>query len=248
MEVEYCSNDSQSEEKYKFNIGTTDPRPFRPRRASNKTNSADARATLAPRDFTNPPTAAHSQGLNGQQLSFINLKREEAKVFYIDGNYLASIQTYNKAIQVFHEASSTKRSDILALLLSNRAACLLMVGAYDAAASNCNMALNVVSEANPHEPLSNDSGLLLKTKLYTRLGRAYLKLGDHAKADSSFVEAIRLCEKALRLCKEYQPAEKFDHNNNTIGLLFYLFQQDQPILVRHLQIQCHQRRVKLCKL
>ena len=228
MDVEYYDDSARPPVfpvNPQFHMGTKDPKTFRPRRSNRSGNSADTRATLPPKDVSKPvmfageQRVAEPQSNHTEVIAFITAKREQAKTFYLAADYLSSIHTYSKAIQAFHEASPPLRQDMLALLLSNRAACLLMVGAYDAAASNCTMAIDFVSESSPHEPFSNESGLFLRIKLYTRLGRAWLKLGDSVQADAAFREALRLCERASRLSIECQPPENYEQNTSIISQL-----------------------------
>lgn len=210
------------DETPKFSIGTS----FRPRRRANPgAHSADARATLPPKDVTKPPPvplaqSAQHHNLNfGPQIALINSKREEAKAYYIANDYPSSIHAYCKAIQAYQEASEVLKPDTLALLLSNRAACLLMVGAYEAAVENCRNGIKCVNDVNPGEPFSNDSGILLRIKLHTRLGRGLLKLGDYVQADSAFQEAVNLCETAARWAVEIQLPENYEKNSLMINQL-----------------------------
>jgi tetratricopeptide (TPR) repeat protein len=123
-------------------------------------------------------------------------KREEGKNFYMNGAYLSSISAYSVAIRTFRECPANLTGDTLAVLLSNRAAGLLMVGAFHAAVADCELALQIVSAPMLDVPFTNDSGLLLKVKLYTRMARALLKLGDHASSTTAFQQAIQTAKEA----------------------------------------------------
>jgi tetratricopeptide (TPR) repeat protein len=143
-------------------------------------------------------------------LDRINSIREEARRFYISKDYRASIKWFTKAIQLHATlGSGVAHGDLLAVLLSNRAAALLMIRAVDASVSDCKKALNHVSELSaPHYALANDSGPVLKAKLYTRMARALLKAGDAQGADLHFNNAIDTAEKAKFFCEQvHNPSE-----------------------------------------
>jgi tetratricopeptide (TPR) repeat protein len=84
------------------------------------------------------------------------------------------------------------KNDTLAVLLSNRAACFLMIGAYVAAIRDCERGLPYVSEGlSSVESLSTDTGPMLKVKLLTRLARALLKHGDIEGSAVGFNNALQ---------------------------------------------------------
>lgn len=151
------------------------------------------------------------------KMGFIAAKREEAKNFYMTSDYRASIASYTAAIKRFGEPPALPSCDILAVLLSNRAAGLLMVGAYEAAVADCQVALCKVSPPRNNEPFSNDSGPLLKIKLFTRLARAQLKLGDHGAASDACSVAIDTAIEASLFSKENHSLEVFERNNATLS-------------------------------
>jgi tetratricopeptide (TPR) repeat protein len=151
------------------------------------------------------------------RVSFITAKREEAKVFHMSGDYRSSITAYTDAIKVYGEASAFLTSDTLAVLLSNRAAGLLMIGAYEAAVADCELALRKVTPPRGNEPFSNDSGLLLKIKLSTRLARAHLKLGDHGAASAAFHDAIRTANTASQFSKANHADPVYQQNQVTLS-------------------------------
>jgi tetratricopeptide (TPR) repeat protein len=150
------------------------------------------------------------------KVQLIASKREEAKEFYISGDYVGSILTFTEAIKLYGQSSSSLPGDVLAVLLSNRAAGLLMLGAYDAAVSDCQLALQHVSEARTNEPFSNDSGPMLKVKLHTRLARAYIKLGDHRKCKAAFEDAIKTANDAIAFSRTYHDNESFLQNEKAL--------------------------------
>jgi tetratricopeptide (TPR) repeat protein len=150
------------------------------------------------------------------KVQLIASKREEAKEFYISGNYVGSTLTFTEAIKLYGQSSSSLPGDILAVLLSNRAAGLLMLGAYDAAVSDCQLALQHVTQARTNEPFSNDSGPMLKVKLHTRLARAYVKLGDHRKCKAAFEDAIKTANDAIAFSRSYHDNESFLQNEKAL--------------------------------
>jgi tetratricopeptide (TPR) repeat protein len=151
------------------------------------------------------------------RVAYITSKREEAKVFHMSGDYRSSITAYTDAIKVYGEASAFLTSDTLAVLLSNRAAGLLMIGAYEAAVSDCELALRKVTPPRVNEQFSNDSGPLLKIKLLTRLARAHLKLGNHTAASTSFNDAIRTANTASQFSKKNHSEETYQQNQQTLN-------------------------------
>lgn len=123
--------------------------------------------------------------------------REEGKSHYVAKNYCSSIVTYTNAIKQFMANCMDEGStDLLAVLLSNRAAGLLMIGASTAAVDDCRQALKFASD--PIGGLNSaEGGPTLKPKLLNRMARAFIKLGDTDSADLAFEEAINCANTAL---------------------------------------------------
>ena len=80
-------------------------------------------------------------------------------------------------------------SELLASLFGNRAAGLMMVGAFSAAGADCEKALQLLTAYNPlalnlndHDQiisyLKPDGGLTYRTKFLARMGRAKMKCGQ----------------------------------------------------------------------
>ena len=153
---------------------------------------------------------------NSGRSQLIATKREDGKTFYMTGQYQQSVFAYTDAIQTFHEATAGFISDTLAVLLSNRAAGLLMLGACHAAVDDCNLALQNVSTPSPNVPFTSDSGLLLKVKLLTRKGRAFLKLGDHVTSRECFELAIQTAQEATEYCEHHHPNDGVRYQNQNI--------------------------------
>ena len=122
--------------------------------------------------------------------------RHEAGLCYGSMDYPTSVRKYTEAVSLIPSTAGEK-NDTLAVLLSNRAACFLMLGAYQAAVSDCQRALPYVSDGlSSSEAPSNDSGHLLKVKLLTRLARALLKIGDPEGSAAIFDSATQEGSKA----------------------------------------------------
>jgi hypothetical protein len=127
--------------------------------------------------------------------TFVNRLREKAKVLYLAKDYRSSILSYTDAIKVHTTDGTSGRDNFLAVLLFNRAAGLAMVGAYGAAVSDCEQALQCVSDSG--NELSPDSGPALRAKLFACMGKSLLKLGETDKADAAFQNALQVAETTL---------------------------------------------------
>lgn len=145
-------------------------------------------------------------------------KRDEARSFYVAGDYRASILAYTEAIKLVEQNLETLRGDHLSLLLSNRAAALLMIGAFEASVFDCERGLKKLGNqrVNP-ECFSAENGFLLKMKLLTRMGRALLKLGEYADAFRIFTEAIRTSEEALVFSRSQHTPDVLMQNQKTVS-------------------------------
>lgn len=202
------------------------PRRPKPRRPTQAAETPLPRSTENSFDYDN--TTVHALDADSVQAAhpnvdfsgmnaFINGKREEGKTYYIAENFRSSILAYTEAIKVYKEAvPGALPSDTLAVLLSNRAAGLLTIGALDAAIADCLLALQNVSMPRRNEPFSNDGGLLLKIKLHTRLARGYLKLGDHIQAQKAFTDALATADEASAFSKANHAPDVFRHHQSTI--------------------------------
>lgn len=119
--------------------------------------------------------------------------REEAKNHYIAKEYSESIKNYTYAIEMYGKESYAHfLKDNLAVLHSNRAAALMMVGAFEASAWDCEMGIPHVTTDG--DQFSSDAGPPLRVKLLTRLGKARFKLGDAENAKKAFVEAVNTAD------------------------------------------------------
>lgn len=140
--------------------------------------------------------------------------QEEAKCIYISGDYRSSILKYTEAIGLFGNRPEPAR------LISNRAAGLQMIGAYEVAATECERALPLVEDAPlKGEPLSTDNGSLLKVKLHTRRGRALVRQGDCEIAMIAFGQAIALIDSTVESIEKARafPTNHVEQNKTVLS-------------------------------
>ncbi len=149
---------------------------------------------------------------NSGKRGLVNRLREQAKSSYLAKDFRSSVLNYTNAIKVHTTGGTSGRNDVLAVLLSNRAAGLVMIGAYGAAASDCEQALRYVSDSGTE--LSSDSGPVLRAKLYARMGKSLLKMGQTDQADAAFQNALRVAESTLRLSQEIRDPQTLDQHQN----------------------------------
>ncbi|GAX10097.1 hypothetical protein FisN_3Lh283 [Fistulifera solaris] len=167
-----------------------------------------------PAEFDSPDeqTIPELPTKSSHYMSLIGVKRELGKSAYMSGDYFASIRLYTEAVKLYQEASFVLPNDVLAILLSNRAACLLMIGAAHAAVNDCDIALMSISSPAPHVPFSSDSGLLLKIKVHIRRARALLKRGECSLSIDAFQDAINTSEEASRFSEKYHTSSSHAQN------------------------------------
>jgi DnaJ-class molecular chaperone with C-terminal Zn finger domain len=158
--------------------------------------------------------------------------REMAKTFYTEKKYRESVLGYTKAIIVhtknFTSMPSplvrTEDSEILASMYGNRAAGLMMLGAYKACAKDCEKSLRFLADYNPlsldlkdREKLTSyiktDGGLTYMTKFFARMGRAQMKAGILDEAESTFDHTIRISNAALAC---HEKIVKYAVHNNIL--------------------------------
>jgi tetratricopeptide (TPR) repeat protein len=116
----------------------------------------------------------------------VEFLRGEGKNHYENGDYSGSVRMYTEALETHEGLTPQNPDDLKATLLGNRAAGLLMLGAYEAAAHDCFEAAKFVSES---KSISSNSGLVLKLKLYARIGRALIKMGSLENATTTLSDA-----------------------------------------------------------
>jgi tetratricopeptide (TPR) repeat protein len=143
--------------------------------------------------------------------------REDARSLYLSGDYRSSILRYTTAIRAFtNDCMNDPAKDLLAVLLSNRAAGLVMIGAFQTAAEDCQRALQYVSDPATYVT-SSDSGPVLQSKLFTRMARAFLKLGEADAAERAFDQAIDTASRSLSLCMQLQDKVEFELAKRGLG-------------------------------
>jgi tetratricopeptide (TPR) repeat protein len=146
--------------------------------------------------------------------------RDEARAFYAGRDYQSSISVYTSAIHLLRHVGAHETNDMLAVLLSNRAACFMMVNAFEAAASDCQDALPHVSDASAAAgSFSNDCGPPLLAKLLVRLAKAHLRLGDCAASVTAFDNAIHEATLATTVCDRLLPANQIQHAKGLLSSL-----------------------------
>jgi len=161
-----------------------------------------------------PPVQAQTTAtadISGRD-SHLAALRDEGRELYLQRRYQESVVRYTAAVRGrtrnFTVVPAPGQNDeMLALLLGNRAAALIMVGAFEAAAADCQKALEQVPDENFTNPSQNvvaavwdlkaESGPALRSKLLCRMGRALLKAGKVDAAEEAFDATIRTAEEAL---------------------------------------------------
>lgn len=124
--------------------------------------------------------------------------RDEGRSYYINGAYMESVLCYTEAIGVHTnnaQYAPSNSDDTLAALHGNRAAALMMTGAYEGASADCDRAL-CCTENNPITG-SLESGPAFRSKILCRMARALLKAGNIWDADKAFNSSILSAKDAL---------------------------------------------------
>lgn len=181
--------------------GAPDARPFEPRQQPSitiETVVPPGEQNAVPSQKATPVTAIDYSGRDAMVEAF----RKEARELYIEGNYRATVRQYTLALAAHNSMTIVNgRDDCRATLLANRAAALLMLGAYEAAACGCKEAATFVTDLEPTSTgeyvLSGEGGPLLKAKVYTRMGRAHIKKGELDDAARAFDRALDVIQMTL---------------------------------------------------
>ena len=124
--------------------------------------------------------------------SEIDAFKDRGKESYVAAKYKQSTRFYTSAIEKFKLElfAHVPNKDLLAMLLSNRAAALLMVGAYESAVEDSRNGIHYVTDPRNKNAGSQDANPALRPKLYLRMGRSFLKLGKVDDAEMAFSEAV----------------------------------------------------------
>jgi len=132
--------------------------------------------------------------------------RDEGRSYYINGAYRESVLCYTEAIGVhtdeFQFHSSPKNDETLAALYGNRAAALMMTGAYEGASADCDRALQCTETNSTAGSL--ESGPAFRSKILCRMARALLKAGSIWDADEAFNSSILSAKEALAIVGQSQ--------------------------------------------
>eukprot|EP00979_Chaetoceros_neogracilis_P018146 scaffold10553_cov163-Chaetoceros_neogracile.AAC.3 len=146
----------------------------------------------------------------------ITYLRDTAKSSYTEKRYNDSVAIYTEAI-ILHTNNFTSlpkplkkpiESEALASMYGNRAAGLMMLGAFKAAANDCGQALKYLVEYNPVSlDLNNleqvvsylkaDGGLTYMAKFLARMGRAQMKCGMIDESEQTSDKTARVANAAL---------------------------------------------------
>ena len=229
----------------KFNIGAASGTPNRKGLNNWRTNRTKVATRSVPFEAENIEKKRIAEEARMELAFKVSGLRDSAKLFYNEHKYRESILKYTEAIVTltknFTSTPTPQRnpdeSEMLSSLFGNRAAGLMMVGAFTAAAADCDRAIHLLIEYNPLSLnlksaeeivsyLKPDGGLTYRTKFLARMGRAQMKCGRIDEADKTFDETIRVANAALK-CHA-----KIVHNAHASGITFpqNLQQQSERIL------------------
>jgi tetratricopeptide (TPR) repeat protein len=234
-EASAMKNDHESLRKG-FNIGQSSsdgekkssfaPRRNKPARADISQMAHTRNQTL---DDATEMAVGNDEGSDKRKL--VAALRDEGRSHYITGAYRESVQRYTEAISA-HTDGFTKTmgnssfDETLAALYGNRAAALMMTGAYEGAAADCGRALQCTEDHSSAGSL--ESGPAFRSKILCRMARASLKAGSIWDAEKAFDSAIESAQEALALiaqsnigADEARQAEKILNqsiNDATLGL------------------------------
>ncbi|EJK48019.1 hypothetical protein THAOC_33220, partial [Thalassiosira oceanica] len=135
--------------------------------------------------------------------------RDEGRAYYINGAYRESVLCYTEAIRVHSgdRPSPPTDDETLAALYGNRAAALMMTGAYEGASADCDRALKCTEASAAAGSL--ESGPAFRSKILCRMARALLKAGSIYEADRAFNSSIASAREALSVVAgQSQPADE----------------------------------------
>ncbi|KAL3916195.1 MAG: hypothetical protein SGILL_005290 [Bacillariaceae sp.] len=121
------------------------------------------------------------------KLAQVMVFRDSAKMLYKNADYRKCILACSRGIKEYQkQLAGVPNTNLLGVLYSNRAAALLMVGAFQAAADDCSDALKFTSYSSDRNQLVECSSPALEAKLFNRRARARGKIGDIDGADEDF--------------------------------------------------------------
>ncbi|CAJ1959087.1 unnamed protein product [Cylindrotheca closterium] len=142
----------------------------------------------------------HSETIWKMREATIEALREVAKTHFENKDFPAAVQNYSQAILQYRTyCSELPNKHKLAVLLSNRAACLVNCGAYQAAVEDCKEALEhtpPIEEAT----FAEDLKFAFEAKLLCRTAGAYVQLGEVDTADDLFNRANKNISELQKYC------------------------------------------------
>ncbi len=203
-EASAMKNDHESLRKG-FNIGQSSsdsekkssfaPRRNKPVRGDNMSQAVHNRTQTL--DDAADMVEETAEGSDKRKL--VSSLRDEGRSHYINGAYRESVQRYTEAISAQTDGFTKNVSsfdETLAALYGNRAAALMMTGAYEGAAADCGRALQCTED---HSSGSLESGPAFRSKILCRMARACLKAGSIWDAEQAFNSAVQSAQEALAL-------------------------------------------------
>ena len=145
---------------------------------------------------------AYQNDLSKKRMDITAL-REKGRSYYTNSKYKESTHVYTEAIEkynieIYPHVRGTHH--LLALLFSNRAAALFMIGAYKSAVGDCRNAIKHAIDPRSSNPdlMSVDANPALWPKVYNRMARSHVKVGRVDDADNAFKEAEESASLILR--------------------------------------------------
>eukprot|EP00526_Cylindrotheca_closterium_P003459 CAMPEP_0113603610 /NCGR_PEP_ID=MMETSP0017_2-20120614/1366_1 /TAXON_ID=2856 /ORGANISM="Cylindrotheca closterium" /LENGTH=1393 /DNA_ID=CAMNT_0000512005 /DNA_START=108 /DNA_END=4286 /DNA_ORIENTATION=- /assembly_acc=CAM_ASM_000147 len=127
----------------------------------------------------------------------IRTLRDEAKAHYSNKDFHGAVLKFSLAISQYRtHCNDSPNKHLLAVLLSNRAACLMNFCAYRAAAEDCEQGLDHTPPVEEAQSL-DDFSPGFKAKLLCRMARAHIQLGEVDKAENLFDQANKNISETL---------------------------------------------------
>jgi len=205
-----------------FSIGAGDKVPTPSRmglhawKANHQNKKNRTKPAPSPTKRQQPEVDHSAERARMELLERVSSLRDVAKALYNEQKYKESVVKYTEAMSTHtfgftrkpKPLDKTAESEILASLYGNRAAALMMVGSFSAAATDCSKALEFLNDYNPlaldldnHAEvvlyLKADGGLTCMAKFLARMGRAQMKCGRVDDSEKSFDQTMRVANSAL---------------------------------------------------
>ncbi|KAL9189026.1 hypothetical protein ACHAXT_011516 [Thalassiosira profunda] len=187
-------NDHESLRR-EFHIGASDAAKPRGGHGFSPGRGGEASGAAASAQGTEPDDGAAA----AERRQRVAALRDEGRTYYINGAYRESVLCYTEAVGV-HSAPHNGAlphgvaDETLAALYGNRAAALMMTGAYEGASADCERALRCTDAPSATSP---ESGPAFRSKILCRMARALLKAGKVWEAERAFDGSVRGATEAL---------------------------------------------------